>query len=204
MKTSPRCRGTQATRRAHLWPHIGPQGPDNRGRVPAGEPGGAHSPGQQAGSQAGCSGPAGPQISCSAVAPRAGQSAPVDHGRSQHLSTGLPPPQGRHEVPRHILAWVRGSSETRLLLRQRGISMPTRPWGRAPLQPSQRKFGEPRAHAQGLTTAQTSHHQHSGHFPMPPSRPMWPHNGPKAPTPSAGPVSIGHITVPQARGWAGP
>lgn len=105
------------------------------------------------------------------------------------------PAPGRHEGPEHtvsgpLLPWVWGSSETRLLLRQRGISMPASPWGRTRVQPSQRKFREPRAHAQGLTTTQTSHQQHSGHFPRPHSRPTWPYNRSKAPTPSPRPVSM--------------
>lgn len=98
-------------------------------------------------------------------------------GRSQHpvrCAQARPAP-GRHEGPEHTvsgppLPWVWGSSETRLLLRQRGISMPASPWARNRVQPSQRKFREPRAHAQGLTTTQTSHRQHSGHFPRPPQQ----------------------------------
>lgn len=90
------------------------------------------------------------------------------------------------------LPWVWGCSETQLLLRQRGISMPASPWGRTRVQPSQRKFRESRAHAQGLTTTQTSHRQHSGHFPRPPQQThnRWPHNRSKAPTPSPRPVSM--------------
>lgn len=41
------------------------------------------------------------------MAPRADQSVPVDHAWQKPtpsaLCTGLPPPQGRHEVPKHIL-----------------------------------------------------------------------------------------------------
>lgn len=85
------------------------------------------------------------------------------------------PPRADMKAPSTLclgrpLPWVRGSSETRLLLRQRGISMPASPWGRTGVQPSQRKLREPRAHAQGLTTTQTSHRQHSGHFPRPPQQ----------------------------------
>lgn len=133
------------------------------------------SPRQRAVPQMGCSGPPAPQLSCSAVALRADQSVPVDAAEANTQCAVHRPAPGRHEGPEHTvsgppLPWVWGSSETRLLLRQRGISMPASPWARNRVQLSQRKFREPRAHAQGLTTTQTSHRQHSGHFPRPPQQ----------------------------------
>lgn len=119
------------------------------------------------------------------------------------------PAPGRHEGPEHTvsgppLPWVWGSSETRLLLRQRGISMPASPWGRTRVQPSQRKFREPRAHAQGLTTTQTSHRQHSGHFPRPPQQTQAASQQVKSPYSLTQACLNGQVTVPQARGWTGP
>lgn len=102
------------------------------------------------------------------------------------------------------LPWVCGCSETQLLLRQRGISMPASPWGRTRVQPSQRKFREPRAHAQGLTTTQTSHRQHSGHFPRPPQQTQVASQQVKSPYSLTQACLNGQVTVPQARGWMGP
>lgn len=133
---SPRRRGTEATHKAHLQPHIVPQGPEA----------------ELSQCSWGCGQTVlGSGLCCRwaalALLPPGPAALPwpreqtslclwTMHGRSQHpvlSAQACPHPRADVKSPSTFcylgrpLAWVRVSSETRLLLRQRGTSVPTSP-----------------------------------------------------------------------------